>query len=338
MDIRVGTTWPSTRPSSSSSSERSTPCGATRPTSTRRSTRYGRLTYTRQVLNEALRLWPTAAAFSRYAREDTLLGGRVPLLAGQAVTVLGPMLHRQPVWGDTPGLFDPSRFTAEAEEARSPHAFKPSGTGERACIGRQFALHEATMLLAMLVHRYRPHDHADYALTVKERPARRAPGVRRDPDARRAIERPAPCATSAYEVRTLTGGPLHAVAERHGLTPMTVTEAYDLTAPGHSRTKRCVRLAPPEGTTYRTGDHLTVLPVNDPALVHRAVTALGLDPEEVLDIRSRRGLPARRRTPCRRDHRSRLAPARLQRGPRRRRRLRPAPDRRRYVEDVHTAG
>jgi cytochrome P450 / NADPH-cytochrome P450 reductase len=48
------------------------------------------------------------------------------------------------------------------------HAFKPFGTGERACIGRQFALHEATMLLAMLVHRYRPHDHADYALTVKE--------------------------------------------------------------------------------------------------------------------------------------------------------------------------
>ncbi|MEU1562234.1 cytochrome P450, partial [Streptomyces mirabilis] len=128
----------------------------------------GRLTYTRQVLNEALRLWPTAAAFSRHAREDTLLGGRIPLRAGQAVTVLGPMLHRQPVWGDNPELFDPARFTAEAEAARSPHAFKPFGTGERACIGRQFALHEATMLLAMLVHRYRLHDHADYALTVKE--------------------------------------------------------------------------------------------------------------------------------------------------------------------------
>lgn len=128
----------------------------------------GQLTYTRQVLNEALRLWPTAAAFSRHAREDTLLGGRIPLRAGQAVTVLGPMLHRQPVWGDNPELFDPARFTAEAEAARSPHAFKPFGTGERACIGRQFALHEATMLLAMLVHRYRLHDHADYALTVKE--------------------------------------------------------------------------------------------------------------------------------------------------------------------------
>lgn len=128
----------------------------------------GRLAYTRQVLNEALRLWPTAAAFGRHALEDTLLGGRIPLRAGQAVTVLAPMLHRQPVWGDNPELFDPSRFTPEAEAARPVHAFKPFGTGERACIGRQFALHEATMLLAVLVHRYRPHDHADYVLSVKE--------------------------------------------------------------------------------------------------------------------------------------------------------------------------
>lgn len=71
----------------------------------------GRLTYTRQVLNEALRLWPTAAAFSRHALEDTVLGGRIPLRAGQAVTVIAPMLHRQPGWGDNPELFDPSRFT-----------------------------------------------------------------------------------------------------------------------------------------------------------------------------------------------------------------------------------
>ena len=139
----------------------------------------GRLTYTRQVLNEALRLWPTAAAFSRYAREDTLLGGQVPLRAGQAVTVLGPMLHRQPVWGDNPELFDPTRFTAEAEEARSPHAFKPFGTGERACIGRQFALHEATMLLAMLVHRYRPASTTPTTRSRSRRPSPSSPTASR---------------------------------------------------------------------------------------------------------------------------------------------------------------
>lgn len=435
----------------------------------------GRLTYTRQVLNEALRLWPTAAAFSRHAREDTLLGGRIPLRAGQPVTVLAPMLHRQPVWGDNPELFDPSRFTPEAEAARSPHAFKPFGTGERACIGRQFALHEATMLLALLVHRYRLVDHADYDLTVKETltlkpegftltlvprtsadrnhpalpghapveertaapdtlPARVRPGTGvlflhgsnygtcRDlaeqladdvaalgcdtavapldthagalptdrpvvvvaasyngrptddaaefatwldgaPDGAandvsyavlgvgdrnwaatyqhvptriddrlgalggtRLCERaaadasgdlnatvrtfttvlraalltqygdpdaaPAPAGAAepedAYEIREIGGGPLDAAAVRHGLVPFTVTEASSLTAPDHPRTKRFVRLALPEGVTYRTGDHLTVLPAQDPALVERAAAAFGVGLDTVLDIRARR--------------------------------------------------
>ncbi|MEV6835608.1 cytochrome P450 [Streptomyces sp. NPDC051133] len=433
----------------------------------------GRLTYTRQVLNEALRLWPTAAAFSRHAREDTLLGGRIPMRAGQAVTVLAPMLHRRPVWGDNPELFDPERFTAEAEAARPVHAFKPFGTGERACIGRQFALHEATMLLAMLVHRYRLHDHAGYRLDIKETltlkpegftltltprtaadrvhtplpgaaparagrssapdtlPARVLPGTgalllhgsnygtcrafaaqladeaaaagcatevaaldayadglptdrpvvicaasyngRPTDDARAftawldgtpdltgvtyavlgvgdrnwaatyqqvptridarlaelgatrltaraaadasgdlsgtvrdftdrlrtallteygdpgaAQGAPADEPAHGYEVRTLSGGPLDALAERHELVPMTVTEARDLTAPGHPRTKRFLRVALPEGVTYRTADHLTVLPANAPDAVDRAVAAFGLDPDAVLDIRATR--------------------------------------------------
>ncbi|WP_329561254.1 bifunctional cytochrome P450/NADPH--P450 reductase [Kitasatospora sp. NBC_01266] len=128
----------------------------------------GRLPYTRQVLNETLRLWPTAPAFGRQARQDTVLGGRIPLRAGQGVIVLTTMLHRQSVWGDNPELFDPERFAPEAVAARSPHAFKPFGTGERACIGRQFALHEATMLLAMLVHRYRLIDQDRYQLALKQ--------------------------------------------------------------------------------------------------------------------------------------------------------------------------
>lgn len=69
---------------------------------------------------------------------------------------------------------------------------------------------------------------------------------------------------------------------------MTVTEAYDLTAPDHPRRKRFVRLALPEGVTYRTADHLTVLPANAPALVERFAAALGADLDTVLDIRAAR--------------------------------------------------
>ncbi|MFB7664990.1 bifunctional cytochrome P450/NADPH--P450 reductase [Kitasatospora sp. NPDC056138] len=439
----------------------------------------GRLRHTRQVLNETLRLWPAAPGFGRQARQDTVLGGRIPLRAGQTVAVMTTMLHRDPAWGDNPELFDPSRFTPEAEAARSPHAFKPFGTGERACIGRQFALHEATMLLGMIVHRYRLIDHADYRLTLKQSltikpdgftltlvprsPADRAasrtalpagpapadgtpgetapneaaalptrvrqgtgllllhgsnygtcrefsarladtaaelgcetasapldahraalptdrpvvitaasyngqptddaaafvrwletagPGAARgvryavlgvgdrnwsatyqrvpaliderlaalgatrlldraeadasgdlaggvraftaalraalltqygDPATAGAPVRPEP-AGPGYTVTEVGGHPLDALAARHGLTAMTVTETGALTHPDHPRVKRLVRLALPEGTAYRTGDHLTVLPANDPALVERAARVLAADLDTVLSI------------------------------------------------------
>ena len=43
----------------------------------------------------------------------------------------------------------------ESSRGRAPHSYQPFGTGERACIGRQFALHEAVLLLARLLHRQR---------------------------------------------------------------------------------------------------------------------------------------------------------------------------------------
>ncbi|MEV7426640.1 cytochrome P450 [Streptomyces sp. NPDC091212] len=441
----------------------------------------GRLRHTRQVLNEALRLWPTAPGFQRQARHDTVLGGRLPLSAGQGVLVVTPMLHRDPVWGDNPELFDPARFGPEAEAGRSPHAYKPFGTGERACIGRQFALHEATMLLGMLVHRYRLIDQDDYRLELKQTltikpdgftltPVRRTPAdraanraalpaptvrpaapsapahaagdarrlpswVRRgtgllllhgsnygtcrdfaaqladsagalgcdtavasldehagrlptdravvivaasyngqptddaaaflrwleraepgdvagvtyavlgvgdrnwsatyqrvptlvderlaalgatrlvdrvaadasgdltaavgeftdalrtallerhgDPDAVAEPVRTAVDDGPAHTVTEITGGPLDALAARHGMAAMTVTQTASLTDPGHPRAKRLVRLALPEGTTYRTADHLTVLPANDPGLVARAAGLLGVRLDTVLSI------------------------------------------------------
>jgi cytochrome P450 len=65
--------------------------------------------------------------------------------------VLLPLVHRDPAaWGEGAAEFDPDRFLPERSEKRNPHAYKPFGTGERACIGRQFALHEAVLVLARL--------------------------------------------------------------------------------------------------------------------------------------------------------------------------------------------
>jgi cytochrome P450/NADPH-cytochrome P450 reductase len=431
----------------------------------------GKLRYVRQVLNETLRLWPTAAAFQREALQDTVIGGRYPLKAGQCVVVLTPMLHRDPVWGDNVEEFDPERFAPETEAARSPNAFKPFGTGERACIGRQFALHEATMLLGLLIHRYRFLDHTGYQLRVKETltlkpegftlalaprttraasptvgqhtaatpadaglPSRVRPGTsltvlhgsnfgtcreyaaqladaagdlgcevtvaalndrtaalptgaplvivaasyngqptddanafvgwlataeegaaqgvrfavlgvgdrnwaatyqrvptlldarlaelggtrmlpRAEADAsgdlagsverftselrRTLLERygdpdAAPATPSdrglTYQVTEVVGAPLDALAERHGMVPMTVVETGDLADLGHplGRSKRFVRLVLPEGVSYRTADHLTVLPVNDPELVERALRLFGADRATLLNIRAHR--------------------------------------------------
>jgi cytochrome P450 len=127
-----------------------------------------RLRYVRRVLDEALRLWPTAPGFAREARVDTILAGRYPMSAGQWAIVLLPMLHRDPVWGPNPDRFDPDRFSPERVRARPAHAYKPFGTGERACIGRQFALHEATLVLGLLLGRYDLRGEPGYRLRVQE--------------------------------------------------------------------------------------------------------------------------------------------------------------------------
>ncbi|MFG3498867.1 bifunctional cytochrome P450/NADPH--P450 reductase [Streptomyces sp. NPDC047928] len=173
----------------------------------------GKLTYIRRVLNESLRLWPTAPAFAVEPVEDTVIGGTYPVRKGESLMVLVSALHRDSVWGENVELFDPERFTPEREAARPVHAFKPFGSGERACIGRQFALHEATLLLGLLLHRYRLIDHTDYQLKIKStltikpdgfslRLARRTSRERRPPA---ALENPVGTGREAAVARRASG-------------------------------------------------------------------------------------------------------------------------------------
>ena len=129
----------------------------------------GRLPYIRQVLNEALRLYPTAPAYTVMPLEDTTLAGSYPLKKGQPILILIGGLHRdEKAWGDNPGLFDPDRFSPEAAAERLPNAFKPFGNGQRACIGSQFALQESVLALGMALQRFKFVDHTNYQLEVKE--------------------------------------------------------------------------------------------------------------------------------------------------------------------------
>jgi cytochrome P450/NADPH-cytochrome P450 reductase len=127
------------------------------------------LQYITQILKETLRLWPTAPAYGIAAKEETIIGGKYKIKPQHNVTILLPMLHRdKSVWGEDAEVFNPDNFTPEAEAKRPANAYKPFGNGQRSCIGRQFAMHEATLVLGMMLQRFKLIDHTNYELKIKE--------------------------------------------------------------------------------------------------------------------------------------------------------------------------
>jgi cytochrome P450/NADPH-cytochrome P450 reductase len=127
------------------------------------------LTYITQILKEALRLWPPAPAYGIAPLNDETIGGRYKLRKNTFITILVLALHRDPsVWGPNPDAFDPENFNREAEAARPVNAWKPFGNGQRACIGRGFAMHEAALAIGMILQRFRLVDHERYQMHLKE--------------------------------------------------------------------------------------------------------------------------------------------------------------------------
>jgi len=114
-----------------------------------------RLPYAGMVVEEALRLYPPAWLFERQANQDDVIEKyRVPK---DALLIICPyVLHRHPAFWDHPERFDPERFTAERSAQRPRFAYLPFGGGPRQCIGNQFALMEARLVLAMVAQEFAP--------------------------------------------------------------------------------------------------------------------------------------------------------------------------------------
>jgi cytochrome P450 len=113
-----------------------------------------RLPYARMVLDETLRLYPPVWAFPREAIADDRIDG-YRIRAGSTVAIIPYITHRHPAVWSEPARFDPERFSPTAAGTRPRYAYLPFGGGPRQCIGSEFALMEAQLALAMIVHDYR---------------------------------------------------------------------------------------------------------------------------------------------------------------------------------------
>jgi cytochrome P450 len=108
----------------------------------------------RQVIQEAMRLFPPAAAIARQPKAAMTLGG-MALQPRTRVHIPVFALHRNQRLWDYPTAFDPDRFTAEQVKARSRYAYLPFGGGARICVGAGFAMIEAAVILATMVRAFR---------------------------------------------------------------------------------------------------------------------------------------------------------------------------------------
>lgn len=124
--------------------------GSARPTRAH----LGELTYTRQVIQEVLRLYPTGWILPRVARERHSIDGVI--IPRGATVILSPYVtQRLEQFWDHPDMFDPERFSAQQVRQRHRFAYYPFGAGGHMCLGTHLFTVESQLIVAMLLSRFR---------------------------------------------------------------------------------------------------------------------------------------------------------------------------------------
>ncbi len=111
------------------------------------------LPYTRAFIDEAIRHYPPAFMIVREALAADTVAGH-PIKPGTVVSIAPWVLHRHRAFWDRPHVFDPARFLPGAPPPPR-YAYMPFGAGPRICVGAQFALTEAVIVLARLLRQFR---------------------------------------------------------------------------------------------------------------------------------------------------------------------------------------
>ncbi len=115
-----------------------------------------RMPYISMVLDESLRLFSPAWTMGRRAiGEDQIGGYYIP--ANTVIAICLYTLHRHPNFWDNPDIFDPERFSPENIKRRNKFVYIPFGAGPRQCIGNNFGLMEAALVIACVLQRFELH-------------------------------------------------------------------------------------------------------------------------------------------------------------------------------------
>ena len=113
-----------------------------------------RMPYTRQVLEESLRLYPPAPFISRDSIGPDRIG-TIDIRGGTSVLISPWLIQRHRKLWDAPDYFDPDRFAPGRREAIHRFAYIPFGAGPRICIGMGFAMQEALIVLGQILKRFK---------------------------------------------------------------------------------------------------------------------------------------------------------------------------------------
>ncbi|MDH3650542.1 MAG: cytochrome P450 [Saprospiraceae bacterium] len=112
-----------------------------------------RLTYTKQIIDESLRLYPPAWIIDRVSQgDDSIKGFDIPKGTLLVLYVYGA--HRNPKLWPRPEIFDPERFAEDGSFKVKPYSYFPFGGGPRLCIGNNFALMEMQLTLSQFIQRF----------------------------------------------------------------------------------------------------------------------------------------------------------------------------------------
>lgn len=119
---------------------------------------FAKLTYTRAVIDETLRLYPPVPLLARETLGEITIAGRT-YRKGTIVLAIPWLLHRSPLFWKDPAVFRPERHLSGhplEETARSKYTFLPFGVGPRICPGQLFGTTEAVLALASLAREFSP--------------------------------------------------------------------------------------------------------------------------------------------------------------------------------------